>query len=231
MTQIFAHRGASRTFPENTLDAFEYAETLGAGWIELDVWLSEDGVLTVHHDEKLKSGESITENPFQSFPDSIPSLQDVLNSTTTLGINVEVKTPDSHTLDSQTRMLIDVLSRMLQEIGSSRDFLISSFNYKALSYFREQTPDTPIGFLIWEFDGDLDSLITKIINSNFQAIHPANTLVTKSFVTACSDKNVNVNVWTVNEEDRIRELVDFGVDGVITDIPDIALALVEGQSS
>ncbi len=231
MTQIFAHRGASKIFPENTLEAFGYAETLGAQWIELDVWLSKDGVLTVHHDLVLESGESIVESAYSSFPDDVPTLQEVLSSTTEVGINVEVKTQNNHALDGQTRKLIDELSRLLREVESSRDFLVSSFNLECLSYFRKKSPDTPVGLLIWELDDDWESLIAEVVNSNFQAIHPANTLVSRSFVEACKEKNVSVNVWTVNERERMMELIDFGVAGVITDFPDVALEFVKGRDS
>ena len=229
MTQIYAHRGASKIFLENTLEAFEHAETLGAGWIELDVWLSKDGLLTVHHDQKLETGELITENDYSGFPDNIPTLSDVLNSTKQIGINVEVKTQDNHALDSQTRRLIDELSRLLQKEGSSRDFLVSSFNFKCLSYFREKSPETPVGLLIWELRDDWDSLLAEVIKSDFQYIHPANSLVTKNFIAACKQKEIHINVWTVNDEDRMEELIDLGVDGIVTDVPDIALEVVTGR--
>tara|TARA_B100000686_G_C16780192_1_gene971298 strand:- start:1947 stop:2642 length:696 start_codon:yes stop_codon:yes gene_type:complete len=229
MTQIYAHRGASKIFPENSLEAFEHAETLGSGWIELDVWLSKDGILTVHHDQKLETGEIITESDYSGFPENVPTLQDVLNSTKEIGINVEVKTQDNYALDSQTRRLIDELSQLLQSEGRSRDFLVSSFNSKCLSYFRDVSPATPVGILIWELREDWDLLLTEVINSDFQAIHPANSLVTRNLIAACKQKEIDINVWTVNDEDRMEELIDFGVDGIITDVPDVALGVVAGR--
>ncbi|MEC8974848.1 MAG: glycerophosphodiester phosphodiesterase family protein, partial [Actinomycetota bacterium] len=50
-------------------------------------------------------------------------------------------------------------------------------------------------------------------------------------VEACKEKNVSVNVWTVNERERMMELIDFGVAGVITDFPDVALEFVKGRDS
>ncbi len=229
MTQIFAHRGASRVFKENTLEAFEHAETLGAGWVELDVWLSKDGILTIHHDLVLESGENITESSYSSFPDDVPTLQDVLTSTSDVGINVEVKTQNNLILDVTTRRLIDELSQLLEDVGGSREFLVSSFNFTCLSYFREKSPNTPVGFLVWELDDDWESLIAEAANSDFQAIHPANAIVSRDFVAACKERNIDVNVWTVNDKGRMEELIDFGVDGVITDFPDVASEVVKGR--
>ncbi len=229
MTKIYAHRGASKVFKENTLAAFEHAETLGAEWIELDVWLSADRVLTVHHDLHLKSGESIINAKYSSFPDDVPTLLDVLISTENVGVNVEVKTQNSLILDDTTRRLIDELTQLLENIGESREILVSSFNFQCLSYLREKSPDTPAGLLVWELNNDWESLIKEVANSDFQAIHPSNAITSREFVAACKKKEIDVNVWTVNDEDRMGELIDFGVDGIITDFPDVALEVVANR--
>lgn len=121
MTRIFAHRGASQKFKENTLEAFSYASDIGAQWIELDVWLSKDGILTVHHDEKLKNGKHVSSNVFSDFPSDVPSLQDVLDSTRGIGLNIEIKTRDNAYLDTWTGHLVDHLSAILAREGTSRD--------------------------------------------------------------------------------------------------------------
>ena len=229
MTQIYAHRGASRVLKENTLEAFKHAETLGAGWVELDVWLSKDSILTVHHDLIVETGDNIIESGYSSFPGDVPTLQDVVASTDNLGINVEVKTRNNLMVDVPTRRLIDELARLLEDVGESREFLVSSFNFPCLTYFRDKSPGTPVGFLVWELDDDWESLIAKVAESDFQAIHPANGIVSRDFVAACKKRNLDVNVWTVNDEDRMEELLGFGVDGIITDVPDVALEVVKGR--
>ena len=91
---------------------------------------------------------------------------------------------------------------------------------------REKSPDTPAGLLVWELNNDWESLIKEVANSDFQAIHPSNAIISREFVAACKKKEIDVNVWTVNDEDRMGELIDFGVDGIITDFPDVALEVV-----
>jgi glycerophosphoryl diester phosphodiesterase len=226
MTRIFAHRGASKKFKENTLEAFSYASDIGAQWIELDVWLSKDQILTVHHDEKLKNGKHVSSNVFSDFPSDVPSLQDVLDSTRGIGLNIEIKTRDNAYLDTWTEHLVDHLSAALAREGTSREFLISSFNYKALLHFKKRNPAIPVGLLIWEFNGDPHSLLEKVMGAGFQSIHPADSFVDQAFIEVFHRNNIDVHVWTVNEESRIKELLDIGVDGIFTDVPEIALSLV-----
>ena len=95
-TRVIAHRGASRTFPENTLDAFRGAAELGAEWVELDVRRTSDRQLVVHHDATLPGDErplaSLTR---AELPASVCSLTDALatckQTSPALGINIEIK--------------------------------------------------------------------------------------------------------------------------------------------
>ena len=85
-------------------------------------------------------------------------------------------------------------------------FFLYSFNFPCLTYFRDKSPGTPVGFLVWELDDDWESLIAKVAESDFQAIHPANGIVSRDFVAACKKRNLDVNAWTVNDKDRMEEL-------------------------
>ena len=97
MTDIIAHRGASRAAPENTVDAFALAVAMGADGIELDVRRTRDGCLVVHHDARIASGEAIIDLDRRDLPDHIPDLRDALlacagpSGAVEVTVNIEIK--------------------------------------------------------------------------------------------------------------------------------------------
>src|SRR3954452_22090130 len=90
-TRIFAHRGASARYTENTVSAFQGARDLGADWVELDVRRTADGSLAVHHDAHLPDGRRIVELHAADLPDTVPDLAGALDACEPLGVNVEIK--------------------------------------------------------------------------------------------------------------------------------------------
>ncbi len=89
-----AHRGASEDHPPgNTVEALAAAGLLGADWVELDVRLTADGALAVHHDPELPDGRRIIDLPAARLPVWVPLLGPALDATAGLGVNVEIK-PD-----------------------------------------------------------------------------------------------------------------------------------------
>src|SRR5437762_9663704 len=89
--EIIAHRGASASFPQNTLEAFRGARELGATWVELDVRRTADGLLAVHHDARLADGQAIVDLRAAELPSHVPSLAEALDACAPLGVNVEIK--------------------------------------------------------------------------------------------------------------------------------------------
>src|SRR4051812_45476130 len=124
-TDIFAHRGASAAFPENTVEAFRAAGAMGAQWVELDVRRTADGALAVHHDARLPDGRSIVEIRAADLPSSVPSLADALAACAPLGVNVELKNlPGDEDFDPAVAMaevVADAIRRCEQPI------IVSSF--------------------------------------------------------------------------------------------------------
>ena len=80
MTEVFAHRGSAQLARENTVAAFRAARALGADGIELDVRLTADGALVVHHDAELPGRGPIAELASSELPDWLPSLVEALDA-------------------------------------------------------------------------------------------------------------------------------------------------------
>src|ERR1700759_2879939 len=91
MTAVFAHRGCTEGFTENTVDAFVEARRLGADGVELDVRLTADGALAVHHDAQIPGVGSIADLGGADLPAHVPLLADVLAACEGMVGNVEIK--------------------------------------------------------------------------------------------------------------------------------------------
>ena len=234
---IFAHRGASAHAPENTLAAFELALTQQADAIELDVKLSSDGQVVVHHDatvdrttdghgrikdlklaelRSLDAGKSFSEK-FRS--EKIPTLEEVFE---TVGkrtfINVELtnyNTPGDH--------LVETVCMLVKKHKLQKHILFSSFFASNLSKARSYLPEVPRGLLAYP------SLLGTWARSfgfafgKYQALHPAVKDMSQQQVSRVHRLNRRVHVWTVNDEQDMRRLFGWRVDGIFTDDPELAV--------
>ena len=234
---IFAHRGASAHAPENTLAAFELALEQQADAIELDVKLSSDGYVVVHHDatvdrttngkgrvkdlslaelKGLDAGSSFSE---KFHGEKIPTLEEVFE---TLGkrtfINVELtnyKTPRDH--------LVETVCMLVKKHKMQKRVIFSSFFASNLSKARSYLPEVPRGLLA------LNGLLGAWARSfgfafgEYDALHPFLKDVSQQQASRVHRLNRRVHVWTVNDERDMRRLFSWGVDGIFTDDPQLAL--------
>lgn len=228
MVRIVAHRGASATHHENTLEAFQAAVDQGADGIELDVRLTADEVLVVHHDAHLADGTRIRGVSADDLPSWVPTLGEALDVAGDLWVNVEIKNvPDEPDYDDQHQISVAVAGLVgarlaVEDIGEAVDvadrMMISSFNAGSVDRIRKADPSLPVALLVWG-QADPASLIARAEAHGFGAIHPHDLLVDRSFVQRASAAGLQVNVWTVDDPDRIVELAELGVDGIITNDP------------
>lgn len=237
MVRVIAHRGASSTHHENTLDAFQAAVEHGAHGIELDVRLSADDVLIVHHDAHLADGTLVRDLTVDEMPDWLPTLGEALDVAGDLWVNVEIKNvPDEPDYDDNHLISVAVAGLIAASLAqptvgtgefpaAADRFMVSSFNVDSVNRIRELDPGIPLALLVWG-QADPASLIGRAVAHGFQAIHPHDILVDRSFVARAADAGLQVNVWTVDDPDRILELAEFGVDGIITNEPDKAVELL-----
>jgi glycerophosphoryl diester phosphodiesterase len=222
---VIAHRGASEAEPPgNTLPAFRAAAALGADWVELDVRRTADGGLAVHHDAELADGRPIVALAAADLPSEVPSLAAALDACAGMGVNVEIKNAPVDPDWDESRRIADDVVRVL----AGRDpegLLVTSFDPGTLDRVRALDRRLPTGLLVHPGLG-LDDAVALAAERGHRAVHPWDPTVTEALVSAAHRRGLAVNVWTVNDPGRMRTLAAWGVDGIITDRPDLARAVV-----
>jgi glycerophosphoryl diester phosphodiesterase len=217
VTEVIAHRGASRLAPENTVEAFQRAVAVGADAVELDVRRTADGVLVVHHDARVADRRVIGETLFRDLPGYVPTLGDALDACAGAWVDIEIKNderePDFDPLD---RVAVDVLAT-LAERGAGR-WLLSCFRLATLDRCRLVDPAIPTAWLTFEIGQDT---VAMLADKGHTAINPWEPTVTPEQVARCHDAGILVNAWTCNDPARFLALAAAGVDGIITDVPDV----------
>ncbi|MFL6204827.1 MAG: glycerophosphodiester phosphodiesterase [Acidimicrobiales bacterium] len=230
---VIAHRGASRDFAENTLDAFLGAIDQGADGVELDVRRTSDGRLAVHHDDTLADGRAIVATSFDRLPPAVPDLATTLDACAPLGVvNVEIKNwPEDRDFDP-TEQLAGAVVELLEGRGELDDgrILVSSFHLPTIDRVHQLAPNLATGWLLGLVESQHD-LVDRAAERGHGAVHPHHAFVNEDLVRIAHAAGIAVNTWTCDEPERIRWLADLGVDAVITNTPAVALeALGRGSS-
>jgi len=226
---VIAHRGAREAARENTLPAFRLARELGAEWVELDVRRTTDGVAVVHHDAQLEDGRLLAELSVEELPEFIPSLAEALEACEGLGVNIEIKNLPSDPDYDADHLVSDAVAGLVQAYLGPANALVSSFNIDTLDRLHAVDPTIPLAYLF--AIGDPVSAIDRALAHEMSAIHPYDPLVTESLVQRAHAEGLQVNVWTVNDPDRIGALADMGGDGICTDVPDVARRVLDERST
>lgn len=223
MTLVIGHRGASHDFPENTIAAFEGAAALGADWVELDVRRTSDGVLVVHHDPVLADGRVIADTVSTDLPAAVPTLERALAASHPMGVNVEIKNAPAEPGYDPTDELVAATLAVIETAGAEVDVLVSCFDLATIAVVRALSPDAATGYLVLS-TSEPDDAVSLAAGGGHRAVHPFDLFVDEASVRRCHDMGVEINVWTVDDPDRIRQLAEWGVDAVITNRPDVARA-------
>jgi glycerophosphoryl diester phosphodiesterase len=220
VTDVIAHRGASRLARENTIEAFELAVGVGSDGVELDVRRTEDGVLVVHHDASVNDGRVIASTPWRELPAHVPTLGDALDACTGVWVNIEIKNdPAEPDFDPDDRAAVDVLAA-LAERGPGR-WLLSSFRLRTIDRCRALDPTVPTAWLTFQLSPEI---VARAAAGGHTAVHPWEPTITAEHVERSHEAGLLVNAWTCNDPDRFVALADAGVDGIITDVPDVMIS-------
>jgi len=226
MVNVVAHRGASAANPPgNTVAAFAEAVKQGADWVELDVHLTADGEVVVHHDPVLADGRVLGELSAADLPDHIPTLAKALVACSPLAVNVEIK-PDG--IDALRPSLIAKVVELLQSEPASREFLVTSFDHDICDQVRALDATVPTGLLNAHGDS-LQTDLDRAGSAGHVAINPWYGLVTKEFVDRAHALGVVVNVWTVDDPEQMRALDEMGVDAIITNVPSLCREVLSAR--
>ena len=226
---IYAHRGASADHPENTVAAFHGARQQGADRVELDVRLTHDGGLVVHHDPVFPDGRLVWDTPAAECPPHTVELAVALDACSGMGVNVEIKNSPGdlggdhvpHDL-AVVDLVVELLARRRSD-GRDSHVEVSSFDGVSLERVRVLDPALPTAQLGFDLGSDVD-LLTRLARIGHVAVNPWDPFVDAELVVTCAELGLDVNVWTVDDPDRIRQLASFGVRGIITNQPAAARA-------
>jgi glycerophosphoryl diester phosphodiesterase len=229
---VLGHRGASAAHPENTLGAYRAAREMGADGIELDVRRTLDGVLAIHHDATLPDGRVICTLRADELPPHVPDLRAALDTCRGMVVNVEIKNnPGDADYDPDEAVTHGVVALLARRAASGDaphdvpdDVLISSFNPLTLEVVRAAAPGLPTAQLIGLLP-DPAATVDAAVGAGHVAIHPWDPTVDAALVELAHAAGLRVNVWTVNDPDRLAQLAGLGIDGVCTDVPDVAVRI------
>ena len=240
MSRIYGHRGASGYAPENTLEAFRLAMEMGADGFELDVHMSKDGQLVVIHDDSVDrttDGTGLVKdltlaqlkaldasNHMEAYRGArIPTLAEVydLIRDTHHIVNVEIKTDDCFYPNIEETCLA-----LAREKGVEDRILYSSFNHHTLLKMRQLKPDVKLGMLF----GDImlqPWVYAKALHVDY--LHPMKmNIYVPDFAEETRKAGYGINMWTINDVQTIQECLKQNV-GIITNYPDVAIALRDGK--
>lgn len=238
---IVGHRGAAGVAPENTITSFREAVRLGSDWIEFDVRLSSDGVPVIIHDSTLKRttsgrgpvrGRSLAElrkldagawfDP-RFAGERIPTLDEVLKIGARVRLNIEIKARSAPANDAAKA----VWSRVRQA-GLEERVLVTCFDLRVLRALRDLDPDARLGFP-WQA-GLRDPIRRATTLKCRMMLFDVGGLSEKK-VRRCREVGLEVWVYTVNEPDEMRRVLDLGIDGLITDRPDLLARMVRREAA
>jgi glycerophosphoryl diester phosphodiesterase len=246
----FAHRGGAKLWPENTMVAFQGAVQLGYRYLETDLRTTRDGIMVTIHDEtlerisdssgpvhaltlaelkRLDAGYRFSLDGGQTFPFrgkgvTVPTLAEVTQAFPDICLNLDIKQKEPP--------LVEALATFIEEQDAHDRILVGSFHDRILKEFRRRTGGrvaTSAGSgearLFWL----ASSLrLTRFLRPAYDALQvPARqgplSVVDRRFVQAAHRLGIQVHVWTVDESEEMPRLLNLGVDGLMSDRPDLLL--------
>ncbi|MBY6053003.1 glycerophosphodiester phosphodiesterase [Cytobacillus firmus] len=232
--KVFAHRGVSGHFPENTMAAFQAALEAGADGIELDVQMAKDGMLVIIHDEKvdrttggtgyikdmtfeeilqLDAGSWFAEvNAGETIPDLEKFLKWAAMEGNELLINIELKN-DLIVYPGMEKKVIDLILKY----GLEQRVIISSFNAESLRRVRDYHSTIQTGYLI---EGIPENTLDMAKNIGADSIHCEEKFALSELGRKAMEAGFPLRVYTVNDETRSEFLTNAGVEVIMTDFPE-----------
>ena len=247
---VFAHRGGAKLAPENTLAAFANGLSLGSDGIECDVHLSRDGVPVVIHDQTLERTTNATgpviartaeelsrldaghhfvaldgTTPYRGRGVGVPTLESVMREFRDTRVIIEMK-------DGEPALALAVLD-VIRRTGAMDRVCVGSFYRRGIEVLRAEEPALPTSaaenearwtlyrsWCRWPFRSQRRYCAFQVPERAGQL-----RVVSPAFVAQAHRDHARVDVWVVDAAEDIERLFDWGVDGVITDRPDVAVAV------
>jgi glycerophosphoryl diester phosphodiesterase len=234
---MIAHAACKGHAPENTLAGIRAALAMGVDAIEIDVHATRDGVPVLMHDatvdrttdgsgavhemtlaeiRALDAGGDAFDGRFRGEP--VPTLADVLELTRrTCLLVVEIKA-------SEIEREVAEVVRRLDAAGSA---MVWSFRSEVVAAWRELMPEVPAAQLTGEAIRDLRALLNDTVRRNAQAISISGAAISPELVHAARLRGLTVYTWTVDEPEEQARVAAAGVDGIVTNVPDVLRATLQ----
>lgn len=255
--RVFGHRGAAGVAPENTQPSFALAAALGVSYLELDVHATRDGEIVVLHDARLDrttngegpvgerswsevatldAGWHFTHDgrsfPYRGQGVRVPRLADVLTAFPGHRFNIEIK-------QSEPPIVAATLA-VLAAAGALERTLLAAEHDDIMAAIRDAVGDrVATGMSV----GDVLAFIDRLWRDDWTGYVPAGRalqvppahgdveIVTAASVAAAHRVGLEVHVWTINDAVEIERLLDLGVDGVMSDLPGLAIEAVRRRAA
>lgn len=234
--EVIAHRGASKSAPENTMAAIKQAIADGTDCVEIDVQETADGTVVVFHDSDfmkladmnlkiwdatMKDLEDIDIGSWfapEFKNERVPTLADVLDTCKgKVGIYIELKYY-GHDVQLEQKVV-----DLVENHGMSDEVVIISLSVDAIEKMKSLRPRWKTGLLMSVVAGDLSKMETDLLAVNA-------SFASRSFVSSANDAGKGVCVWTVNDPIGMSTMISRGVNGLITDKPAVARSVLEQRA-
>lgn len=231
--QITAHRGSSKTAPENTMSALEAAVEELADYAEIDVQQTEDGRVVLCHDTTLKRvaglNRTISSMTYEELADldvgswfskeyqgeRIPTLEEVMEfSKGRLNLNIELKNVGKNS------SIPEKVLELIVQYGMEEQCVVTSTSLSYLERIKELNPSIRTGYIITAAYGNYYS------NENYDFISIRSGFVNERLVTAAHEQGKTVHAWTVNSKSEMERMKFLSVDNIITDYPVLTREIV-----
>ena len=246
--EIHGHRGAKNVYPENSIKGFRYTMTTGVDALELDLRLTKDEQIVIFHDEEIdtlqchKDQSQPQESPASllikelelkqiqqyrcEWGEKIPSLEEFIvwlqqspfPNKYSVKLNIEIKTRPSYDTDDDVRRFVTTLMNTIRQLNIKNPIIIQSFDERALQMVREIDPDMTLSYLVEERD-KVDTMIDTAVRLHATYLSPNYNLLSKQRVTEMHDHHLKVLPWVINSTTVFQQMLNMGVDGIITDEP------------
>lgn len=250
---VIAHQGGEWLYPSSTMLAFENAVAMGVDILEMDIHSTRDGVLVTIHDatvdrttdgtgrvndltladiNQLDAGYYWTEDEGETYPFrgqglQIGKLEEIFQAFPDMPMNIEIKQVEPS--------IAQPFCDLIRQYGKSEQVLVASFNQQPMDEFRAACPEVATSFVTREV---ITFYAHHLLFGARSATPPAGTaqlpefrfnihVLTPRFIRAAHNRNVQVHAWTINDVETMQRMLDLGVDGIITDRPDLLLELLE----
>jgi len=228
--KVFAHRGASGNYPENTKSAINAALDIEVDGIEVDLQSAKDAYVIIHDSwlDRTTNGQgkvsTYTLSQLKELDagsgEKIPSLQDLIdwNNNQTL-LNIELK----HTFEL-TRLVENIQNNLSNRKISKENLIISSYDHHQLKFMKQQLPWLKIGALTSSIPLEYAKFAQEL---NAFSVHIDKDFINQDFVFDAHQRGLKVYAYTLDKIEDIKAMLALGVNGIFTNYPATTKGIIQ----